>query len=395
MWRFLSALALFSNISLCAFAQLPADAPLDENETIQLTAESVFANFIENKALNTFDLPNKEIAIAEIKKRKLYAMDMALLKQFFTIPQLDETAKYFPYNVITISPNIKAYITLEAFKNEVWRYQVYTFDKDYNFVSEFTLAQSNTKDKNPFNSQWNSDNSITINTITNTQIITFSKEEKLLKGDMASKVVCNAQGIFSKPEIIAQKGLTINKKSVENKEDLPKEIYFTGHLLKTVEWSDKFGKHLAIISYANTKNEASTEVTNVPITLYFYHYAQKPTDKKYEITHQSKINVKPCSANVKDYFASEEIFYFNDMDNNEILEVFIPYFMSCRSDNTAEISMQLLLWEGHRDFIQLINVDVKNKKPIYTFNSSWQRLVEPIRKHAMEMISHCAENTKI
>lgn len=395
MFRLFLSMFILTGLSTSAFTQIAGDAPMEETEIIQLTAADIFQKFPKNPKLNIYDLPNKEAALSLLLKHRIYAMDNELFQQFFTIPNFNSSTKYYPYTAFDIALNVTVYITLQDNGTDLWTFNAYTFSKDYEFISQFVLAQTSKSGENIFKSQWNTDNSILITTQTQSEIIALNKEKSVLKGTMVSKIGCNEQGLFSKAEIIEQKGLSVNTNSAQEAENLPYELYFTGNILKTVEWSDKFGKHFALVSYANTNNEKSTDLLNVPITLYFYHYAKKAGEKKYSITHQSKINVKPCDLQSINYFANEQIFYFTDIDNNEILEVIMPYFMSCRSENVAQIPMQILLWEGHRDFIQLVNIDVKNKKADYSFNSAWQRLAEPIRKHTMQVISHCAENSKI
>ena len=392
MIKFLFYCFLFLQVPNLLLAQIEVEAPMEDPD-IPTQPEDLFSKFIK-KGNNIFELPNAQVAESLIQKHKIQPLEDELLNDFFKVEAFlgkgDKALIYYPYSLIALNNNLHAYITLEN-RGDYWAYKAYTFDKDFNAIDEILLSKTNDNIK----TQWNTDNTITFTHIKHTMTTALKGENQQLKSEFVYKVNCNAQGKFSEKILIAQKGLSIQTNSPQDKNDLYPEIYLTGNLLKTVEWSDKIGQHFALVSYANTNDEKSTNLVNAPITLYFYHYVKKAGDKKFDIVHQSKINVKACKLEVEHFFAGKEVFYFSDNDNNETLEVFIPYFMSCRADAVNQIPMQLLMWEGNREFFQLINIDIASKKAQYNFTSIWQRLSANIMKHANEIIEYCGENAKI
>jgi hypothetical protein len=381
----LSAAQAYQNTS---FAQIiPTEEPMADPD-LPPTKADLFKKFAKISLPLNLEIITEAEAQKIIKEKNISYISSDLLNAFFPIPIIKnpkigaQALLYYPYGYIEINTNTKIFLCLEDWGDEVWKLQAYSFKNEETFIDALTISQAQLK------ASIKADATISISQKTARELENVGGTQTIsayytatAKYDTGGKFSPFVEGEFKGIEIYPQ---------ADFRKALPEGIYAEGTVLEAIHWRDAFAEHYAVTSFIAADNNAVTR-TNTAISLRFYHYAKKKGETRFNILHQSVSNAKACPLDIEAFLLPQKML-LSDIDKNNILEVFIPHWLDCPDANFASLNMQLIMWEGQREYFQHALADNKTNTAKYTFTSAWSRLSEAIRNHAAAVLKQQAAN---
>ena len=137
----------------------------------------------------------------------------------------------------------------------------------------------------------------------------------------------------------------INQQPIEEHQ-LPKGITYSGTFKGAIQYFDKSGEHVTLI----TENTYSGSVTGEGFAnaeLYAYHF---DVNESNSVTQTWKVYdfYKECPVDVIAEFL-ENTFQITDLDNNGIAEIWLVYIQGCKGD-ISPWNMKIIMYQGEQKF---------------------------------------------
>lgn len=155
--------------------------------------------------------------------------------------------------------------------------------------------------------------------------------------------------IFCMQDTFAQVKLTNLDKG-----GLSKSINFKGKIEQAAKYEDKLGEHL-IITTRDNKKESKDEPDLKSIDLYVYSYIFK--NGQWISYWEMHDLVGECEFDIYGDFMKNS-FAVTDLDNNGKAEVWLTYYLACRSD-VSPGTMKIIMHEGEKKYAMRGQTKVK------------------------------------
>ena len=128
---------------------------------------------------------------------------------------------------------------------------------------------------------------------------------------------------------------------------LPKGITYEGEFKEGFQYSDKSGKHIAIITEKRVIHEDKYENEVESAELFAYNFAvneDNSTKQQWRVYDFDK----DCQLDVAADFINDT-FQITDLNNNGIAEIWFAYILGCTGD-ISPLSMKVIMYEGKQKF---------------------------------------------
>jgi len=169
--------------------------------------------------------------------------------------------------------------------------------------------------------------------------------------------------------------------------DIPKNMLYKGHVKDAMQYTDKEGTHVVIITESGL--EKSTEVPGEIMgkaELYAYSYLTANTKLEWKL-YDFTIT---CPGEVTAEYVPDT-FAVTDLDNNSIAEVWLMYRVACRGD-VSPSNTKIIMREGAKKFAMRgegrVEPDGPGKGAIggkYAFDDAFKSAPQIFRDYAKQV----------
>ncbi len=131
-----------------------------------------------------------------------------------------------------------------------------------------------------------------------------------------------------------------------NTDKLPSSLKYKGKIVEGVEWKDKKGDNILLLTTTGLFIDADPETYRNSCELYAYHFIK--TDKEWKMVWQLTDFIRECDLDIILDFKKNTL-SITDLNKNNIAESWIMYEMSCKGDVSPN-DLKLIMHEGEKKY---------------------------------------------
>ena len=165
-----------------------------------------------------------------------------------------------------------------------------------------------------------------------------------------SPIICVSSLLFMFSPCKAKEKSDIEDTTITLIDSLPKQLVYEGKVKEAINWADKEGKHIAIITetgiYVSEKFGHDNDGADAEI--FAYHYLLNEKTDRYELKWKIYDYISDCPVDIAANFI-ENTFKVTDLDNNGIHEVWVMYQKVCHGD-VSPFEMKVIMYEGNTKY---------------------------------------------
>jgi hypothetical protein len=139
-------------------------------------------------------------------------------------------------------------------------------------------------------------------------------------------------------------GQTLTPLTNLDPKNLPVGISFAGKIINAVEWSDKNGKNIIIVSESGIISNKTDDNKSGNLYASLYNFSNNKAKQIWKLNDF----VKDCPLDIEISFIPNT-FQVTDLDKNGIAEVWLMYKTACHGD-VSPCDMKIIMHEGERKF---------------------------------------------
>lgn len=140
-------------------------------------------------------------------------------------------------------------------------------------------------------------------------------------------------------------GQTEMKSTTINVNKIPTEIKYDGKVVNAVEWIDKNGKNIVVVTETGIIESKSGD-DNKSASLFAAHYIF--SKNSYALTWKINDFVKECPVDIEANFIPNT-FQITDLNNDGLAEVWLMYKTACHGD-VSPSAMKIIMHQGKQKF---------------------------------------------
>ncbi|MGN6177573.1 MAG: M949_RS01915 family surface polysaccharide biosynthesis protein [Mucilaginibacter sp.] len=168
-----------------------------------------------------------------------------------------------------------------------------------------------------------------------------------------------------------------------NGKDIPKNMPYQGGLKDAIQYTDKEGTHVVIMTEDITDDKDDGDMRKASI--YAFSYLKNGNSatlqwKMYDFTDLCNVDLE---ATYKDNA------YVTDLDKNGVAEVWLTYIEACKGDASPS-AMKIIMHEGAKKFAMRGTTRVNTGNNVYmggsyTFDEAFKAAPQSFRNYALQL----------
>ncbi|HWJ30500.1 MAG TPA: hypothetical protein VNS32_28465 [Flavisolibacter sp.] len=173
-----------------------------------------------------------------------------------------------------------------------------------------------------------------------------------------------------------------------DKNSIPKNIHYAGHIVNAVRWADTTGDHIIITTETGETQSKGQDLDDSykDAALYAYHYIVQTDSLK--LIWKVYDFVKECPLDLKANYI-KNTFAVTDLNKDGKAEIWKMYKTACRGD-VSPSDMKIIMYEDNKKYaVRGTNkVKVSEKEYMggqYTFDEAFKKAPEVFRQYAIQL----------